>query len=370
VEELLKTQLIKREPGQFQVRFQFGDQSHSMDALVLHACEAELLTILKEVGKQLDVEFRIEAVAYQEGSLTWLLTFVGKHATALSLIGTAVTAICSATVWMTYQSTLLRQQIEQNDFALGRDRTLAEQQIEQNALAIKKARLELKRLEEEQSPAAAKAPSTAATKPLNFSSGPTAAEVVPALLSNQRIVKSRSEFYSNLLAYDKVSAVGFAPNHKPSLVDEVVVPRAGFRSYLVMPTELEPTVIRDAEIEIVSAVFKRGSFKWRGLLEKQAIAFDLCDDEFLSKVDRKEVKFQSGTTLICDLEIQLRETISGTPEPHAYTVRNVTRHFNRKTDRVQSRSQAVPTASAANSRASQTAAPSQGSLNLLIRDDH
>lgn len=316
--------------GQFQVHFILKDGSHSMDAVVLHQCEGELLALLKEVGKQLDVDFRVEATAYAEGGFSVYLSFIGKHASALGLIAAAIGAICSAGVYLTFQAPLLRQQILQNDFALNRDRKLSEQQVELNELAIKKARFELRKMEQEASPDGPRAPATAATKSLPLEPPPTAGDVVPALLSQARVIKLRSQFYGHLLTDDKVSAVGFAPNHERSPLDEMVVPRANFSTYVVSPQELEPTLVRDAEIEIVSPVFRRDAFKWKGLFEKKPISFDLDDESFLSKVDAKKVKFQSGTTLICDLEIHYRETATGMPEPHGYVVKHVSKYSNQK----------------------------------------
>lgn len=127
-----------------------------------------------------------------------------------------------------------------------------------------------------------------------------------------------------------MSSVGFSPSHERSPPDEIIVPRAGFSTYVVALQELEPTVIKNAEIEIVSPVLKRDTFKWKDMLEKQGISFDVIDENFLAKVNAKKVKFQSGTTLICDLEIHMRESASGTPEPYKWVVREVHRYFNQK----------------------------------------
>lgn len=316
------------QPAQLKVHFILVDGSHQMDAQVLHECQGEVLALIREVGKHLDIAVSLEAVAYGEGGVEVFLNLVGRHAVALSLLGAAVTAIISAGVWMKYQSTLLQQQISQNDFALNRDKKLAEQQIEQNEINLKKARIELKKLAQESSPDAQKAPATGATKSLPLEPPPSAADVVPALLSKPRVVKLRSQFYEQLLSYEKVSAVGFSPRHR-STEPEIVVPRAEFSRYVVMPHELQPTLIRGAEIEIVAPVLKRGGFKWRGLFEKRGINFDLLDEDFLTKVLAKKVKFQNGTTLICDLEIHLRDNAAGAIEPYGYVVRRVEKHYHK-----------------------------------------
>lgn len=315
--------------GHFLVHFILADGSHDMDALVLHACEGELLGLIKEVGKQLDVDLRIEARAYGKGGIEVYLTFVGKHAVALGLIGATVTAICSSVVWWNYQSTLLEQQITQNEFNLQRDKKLTEQQIEQNELNLKKARIELKKQEQEASPVAQKAPATAATKSLPLEPPPKVEDVLPALLSSRRVIKLRSQFYETLLSYEKVTAVGFAPMHKPTHNEQQIVRRANFDSYVVKLVELEPTLVLNAEVEIVAPVLKRGSFKWRGVFEKRGISFELADEDFLACVMSKKVKFQNGTTLVCDLKVHLRENEAGEAEPHTYVVGQVHKHYNK-----------------------------------------
>lgn len=136
-----------------------------------------------------------------EGGLSVNLSVLGKNAAALTLVVTVIGGICAAVQWAMYQPTLLKQQILQNGFALNRDRKLADQQVELNDLAIKKARLELKKMEQEASGEAPKMPSTKATRPLPLEAAPTAEDLVPALLSNPKIIKLRSQFYGHLLPY-------------------------------------------------------------------------------------------------------------------------------------------------------------------------
>lgn len=320
--------------GRFLMHFVLKDDSHDMNALVLHDCEGDVFALLKEIGKQLDVEFQIEAAAYGEGGIEVYLKFIGTHAVALALIGGTITAICGAGTWMRYQSVLLQQQIQANDLSLNRDKKLADQQIEKNELDLKKARIELRKLEQETSPDAQRAPATSASKSLPLEPPPKPEDVVPALLANRRVIKFRSQFYERLLTYDKVSAVGFAPTHNPTSSEELVVPRSQFGGYVITQRELESTLVPNAEVEIVAPVLKRGTFKWRGLFENRSISFEVGDEAFLSKVMKKKVKFQSGTTLVCDLEIHWREDGAGDVEPHAHVVRHVSRYYAKPTSSV------------------------------------
>lgn len=325
--------LLAADSGHLLVHFFLDGKSHEMDALVLHACEGELLGLVKEIGKQLDVGLGIQTKAYGEGGLEIYLTFIGRHAIALGLVGATLTALCSSAIWWNYQSKLLDLQIAQNEFNLQRDKKLTQQQIEQNDLKLKKARIELKRLEQDTSADAQKSPATASNRSLPIESSPQVEDILPGLLNNRRLIKLRSQFYENLLTYEKVTAVGFAPAHDTKLEDQRIVHRSDFGSYVVRLSEIEPDLIRNVEIEIVAPVLKRGMFKWRGVFEKHGINFDLLDEVFLTKVISKKVKFQNGTTLLCDLKVFLRENEAGEVEPHAYAVQHVHKHYNKAATR-------------------------------------
>src|SRR5450830_660661 len=246
--------------GQFRVHFFLDSGSHEMDATVMHGCEGAVLDLLAEIAKQLDVQMRIDTRAYGEGGIIVWLTFIGKHATALALIGAAATAISSGAIWWQYQSKLLQQQIDQNE------------------LILKKTKLELRKLEDDSDPYAQKAPATAATKTLPLEPPPKVEEILPALMTNRRIIKLRSQFYEGLLPYEKVNSVGFAATHTPNNNEERVVGRAAFSSFVVKLADLDPQVIEGAEIEVVAPVLKRGSGKWRGIFQKHAVSFDLDDE--------------------------------------------------------------------------------------------
>jgi hypothetical protein len=308
------------DPGRLMVHFVLADGSHEMDAWVLHSCEGEILGLVKEVAKMLDVSLRIEAMAHGEGGVEVFLNLVGKHAQALTLIGGAVAAICSGIVWMNYQTTLLAQQIEANAIALDRDKKLAIQQVEQGDLNLKKTRLELKKLENEVAPDAPRLPATASSLSLRLEGPPTVEAVLPALLTNRRIIKLRSQFYESLLAYNKVTAVGFALTHAPTVDEEARVPRSNFSDFVVRLEELEPTTIENADIEIIAPVLVRDGGKWRGRFNKHNISFTVRDEAFLTQVALKRAKFQNGTTLICKLTIFMKEDEAGVPQPHDYVV--------------------------------------------------
>lgn len=292
--------------GQFLVHFYLDDGSHQMDASVLHACEGHVLDLFHEVGKLLDVDFRIETRAHPEGGLQVWLTLIGKHAIALTFIATSVGAVLASGKWLIY------------------DRPLTLQQQELNDLTLRKMRLELKKMEAE---AETKAPATEATKPLDLEPPPAIGDVLPALEDKRKIVRLRSKFYEKLLEEQRAHAVGFAPLHLPFSNDETVVRRDQFASFVLDPIDVRPQTYKKVEVEVVSPVLTRKALKWRGIFEKEVVSFEITDTDFLSRVANKKVVFQNGTTLICDLIVSFKENEVGDIVPQAYEAEKIHKHF-------------------------------------------
>lgn len=311
------------------VHFYLPPGSHEIDAYLLNKCEAEFLLLLKEIGRQLDVSFEVEVQAYAEGGFSVMLKLIKANAVALTLIGGAIVGICGGADWYLYKAPLQQQQIDKNKFELERDKLLADQQYAQNELNLKKARIELKKLEQEASQAAPTMPATEASKSLPLEPPPKPEDVIPALVGQRKIVRHRSKFYELLLEYDRVSKVGFAQAHFPLQDQEVVVTRQQFVNYVVTLDALPPSSLTMAQMEIVSPVLRRGNYKWRGILGKKVIPFEILDDDFLTKVANRKIKFQSGTTLICDIEVQPKEDEAGEVASSSYTVVRVHRHYNK-----------------------------------------
>jgi hypothetical protein len=326
ISEILQNE---KSEGQLLLHFFLADESHDIDALILHSCQGEIIRLIKEVSKTLGLDVGIEIRAYGEGGIETYLKFIGAHSQALALIGAAITAICSGVTWWSYQSALLQQQIDQNNFTIQREKRLAEQQIEQNEINLRRARIELRKLEQEEHTSIEKAPSTSSTQSLPLQSAPVLADIVPGLLSNSRILKIRSQFYDHLIAYEKVTAVGFAPKHKPIENEQKIVPRARFSDYTIGHIEIEPKIVPAAEIEIVAPILIRSHTKWRGIYEKRSISFEISDNSFISQVTSKAVTFQSGSTLICEMEVHFKETDAGEIIPHEYIVKHVIKHYNK-----------------------------------------
>ena len=72
--------------NKFQMHYYFGDDSHTMDALVRNRCEAEVIAILTEIAKTLDESILIECEAHREGGLRDIWQLANANAGVLSVI--------------------------------------------------------------------------------------------------------------------------------------------------------------------------------------------------------------------------------------------------------------------------------------------
>jgi len=318
----------ERPTGELLIHFYLPSGSHEINAFLLNKCEAEVLALIREVGRQLDVSFDVEVQGYGEGGFTVLLRLVKSNVGVLTLVGGVIIGVCTAIDWYLYKAPLAQIQIEKGKFELDRDKRLAEQQYEQNELNLKKTRAELKKLEQEVSEAAPKAPATAASQHLPLEPRPKAEDVIPALAAQRKIVRHRSKFYELLLEDGRVSQVGFAQSHRPHFGQEVIVTRDSFVRYIAGPADLEPMLLHVEPVEIISPVL-RGSGKWRGILGRKTISFEIQDADFLAKVALSRVKFQAGTTLVCDMQLQPVEDETGEITSYTYTAVRIHKYFNK-----------------------------------------
>ncbi|NAW66525.1 hypothetical protein CAG72_15030, partial [Photobacterium halotolerans] len=122
---------------------------------------------------------------------------------------------------------------------------------------------------------------------------------------NLKIVKRRSNLYSNLSNYHKVTSVGINvlyPDFE-EFVDEHIVQRASFKNFILSTNKLKSDIDDSAEIAIVSPVLKEGRYKWKGIYKEKPISFDMHDAEFKEQVLLEQIGFKNGSAIKCVLRI-------------------------------------------------------------------
>lgn len=273
-----------------QIHYFLENNSHSMNALAKNKAERELLLLLKHLSETLkyDIEFEIEAL--EEGGIKEFFKFLYKkknkhYLIALTALGTIFTTVLTnvASDYISNNSKLEELQIE----VLEKQNKILDRELE-NFKQSDNDKDKIDSLE----------------------------KIIAFLLIDGKVKVLKSNFYENLSSERKItqiSAVELDSNNTP-ISEEKIVERSKFKNFIVKEIKLEPKIIPNAEVEIISPVFKTGNVNWKGLFIGEPIDFKIGDYEFKQKVLNREVSFTTGTKITCKLEIELVLDKKGDPK--------------------------------------------------------
>ena len=275
-----------------ELHYFFDDESHFMDAFIRNKCEADLLAIAKEVAEQLGIHIELDSEALAEGGLVDFLKVQVKNHPLLSavFIGILINVLSNE---------------------LTTDRELVALQKEAYRLQIEKFKHELQATN-----------TVVAVRSTEMTAN--------AVFENNTIRKRRSNFYSGLMQYQKVSALDWVGvDSKNKQTDKPKsVKRTDFHKFILTSDELEPIVDENATIEIIAPVLKTGKYKWRGIYKGESIPFSMQDDTFKKQVLEGAVSFINGTCIDCVLTIFRKLDECGLELVSGYTAEVVSKIHN------------------------------------------
>lgn len=270
------------------IHFYLKDKSHSMNALVRHQMEKQILDVLSEFQKITGLTFNIETEAYQEGGLKERYKILiagavlnGVVTASMNLLTNMVTDPTSRE--RSYAELVLIQkqdkteEIKQSN--LKKDGELKDIAIEQAKidLEIKKEKLHQEQLKTQE-----------------------VAERVEQSKSLSKISRSLSNWYQKAQKYEKIEKIGYSTCNS---LKEIIVDRSSFKDFILSNKEdIEP--IDEAIIEIISPVLDEGKNKWRGSYKGEKIEFSMADSAYKKKVVRGQQTFQNGSRIKCRMEIK------------------------------------------------------------------
>lgn len=288
------------EENSFEVHYWFNDDSHLMDAFIQNKCEYELLGIVKEIARQFEVEILIETAPLENGGLRRWFRIITREENRKATITTAV-----LTTLLTILLTTPIAKITEK----GIDKLFEDKEEQLLDHKIKEA--QLKNLELENSKLEREAERE---------------EQVKSLSENTVIKKKKSGYYEALKSYPKVIQVSYVV-HDESKNYNVVVPRESFEDYILSTDDLDPIIIEDAIIEIISPVLKKGHYKWMGIFKGEIINFNMQSNEFKTLVQSREVEFKNGTSINCILRQRKKIDNEGQVKTVGYDVIQVNSYF-------------------------------------------
>ena len=283
--------------------YEFEDQSHSMNALVFNKCEGEVLAMLKELSQKMKISIEIETEPIEQGGLrSWLkLKGNSKEITIKDLIMIAAIGGILSNLMSNPLNVAISEIVKHSIELLFEDDEITELKKQKEK---KQLQLDVAKLEEELKRRSTK-------------------------IDENVIIKRRSNYYSTLKEYPKVTKVSVAwENEERKVACEYQIDKNEFENFVLDSDELEPVVELNAVIEIVSPVLKKGKYKWTGIYNGEVIQFKMKSIEFKTLVQSGTIVFKNGFTFECELAINRKMTNEGEVRITSYEVLCVNRYYD------------------------------------------
>ena len=283
--------------------YQFEDQSHSMNALVFNKCEGEILAMLKELSEKMKISIEVETEPIEQGGLRSWLKIKGnsKEITIKDLIIIAAIGGILSNLLVNPINIAVSEIVKHSIELLFEDDEITELKKQKEK---KQLQLDLAYLEDELQKRSSK-------------------------IDENVIIKRRSNYYSALKQYPKVTNVSIAlENEERKVAYEYLINKTDFDNYVLESDELEADVESNAIIEIVSPVLKKGKYKWTGIYNGEVIQFKMKSVGFKTLVQSGTIVFKNGFTFECELVINRKMTNEGMVKVTSYEVLSVNRYYD------------------------------------------
>jgi hypothetical protein len=281
-----------------ELHYYLQDGSHAMNAHIRNKCEHEALAAFQHISEMLGMSLVIETEAHAEGGLREIWKFVSKPENAFASANTALVALL-AIISTIIQIWNVPPSPDKEVEAINKE--ILKTTLEERRLHLEKLRKELgmggATSSTPQLPEPAASSPQAATLPAVVASG------VALFSTDVKVLSRRSNFYKNLLAYEKVTAVGLTVCPESKTQVEKVVRHGDFSKFVLKNDKLPSETVKDAVIEIVAPVIKDAGVQWKGIFQGETIGFAMKDDAFKGMVARREISFQAGNAIRCELQI-------------------------------------------------------------------
>lgn len=301
MDNIIKTSVLYANCVEF--HYEFEDHSHSMNAIVFNKCEGEVLAILKELSQKIKISIEIETEPLEQGGLRSWLKIKGnsKEITIRDLIMIAAIGGILSNLMSNPLNVAISEIVKHSIELLFEDDEITELKKQKEK---KQLQLDIAELEEE----------------LKRRS---------STVDENVIIKRRSNFYYTLKEYPKVTKVSVAlENEERQVAYEYQIHKNEFGNFVLDTDELEPIVVFNAVIEIVSPVLKKGKYKWTGIYNGEVIQFKMKSLEFKTLVQSGNIVFKNGFTFECDLAINRKMTNEGEVRITSYEVLYVNRYYD------------------------------------------
>jgi len=271
-----------------QVHYYLSENSHSMDAVVLNKAENEILKIINEISKILDIQIIIETQALEEGGIKSIYKFLTKKKNRrnIAAIGVFIAGIAATTI-----SEVISDNIKTDP--------------EYEKLKKEKLNLEIQKLKKELEEDEKEDITETDIKKIQ--------DISMYISETNKIKISKSNFYSTLLKETKIRKVSTQQLNilNEPISREKIVPRQDFEKFIIETAEIEDDYQEQIVLEIISPVLNKNRMKWKAMYNDELITFNLKDKNFKNLIITKNLSFSNGTKIICDLETKQKMNTDG-----------------------------------------------------------
>ena len=291
-----------------QIHYYLAENVHSMNATIYNKAESELLKIMTEVSKVLDIGLSVEVYALEEGGIKAIYKFLNKKKNRRKMV---IVGAFFAGIVATVVSDVVSENINSDP--------------EMERLKKEKIELEIRKLKKELSEQ---------TKiPLQdddeeFIVTQEFVDNLSIYISELNQVKiSKSKFYKYLLNEGKIEKVSTQELNQnfESISQEKIVPRKDFNLFIINETEIDAEYEYDVTLEVASPVLIKNRMSWRAIHNGEQITFSLKDEKFKNLILTKHLQFSNGTKIFCELETKQKMTDDGEILKSGRAVYNVTK---------------------------------------------
>lgn len=288
-----------------ELHYYLEQHGHAMDAKNLNQSEAEVLKIIDNVSKQLNLKLQTNSLPKKEGGLESFFEFITKseNAQMVLAVGTPM-AIFFGKIISKVLSDVISDKIKT-------DKESEDLKKENLRLRNEKIKKEISEIGKE------KIESPELNQLLN--------ELAINLSEANKVKIAKSNLYRNLKSESKVIkfSTRVVNSDLEPLSKENTVPRKDFDKFIIDEAEIEPNYENDIEIPVVAPILKNSRTYWQGIIKGQQKGFAMKDKKFQRAVVQRKFSFENGSVLVCDLETKLSMDSEGEIKEKSYAAYNI-----------------------------------------------
>lgn len=247
-----------------QLRYCFDDENkHTMNAEVFNECERQFIKAIKSTEKYFEDTLQVKIKPREAGSLIDIFTVAINNPAITTTFTTLITIF--ATKFFDIK------------FSTAKHKT---DEVNQKLENLQKIREQIKA-------------GTLTENDFDY-----------IAINDKDLRKQKSNFFKTAKKEKDVTKIETTTstniNEQPIII---VVTRQDFDSFIIADTTEQTDETQEAKIYIVAPILIKGRRDaWKGIFEESNVDFKIADKEFLEQVWNKQINFQNGTYINCELK--------------------------------------------------------------------